>query len=132
MLSTGRRDLIANRWEPFVHTIDFVGVDYGTAAFIAQIRLMRDTSGTPLVDLATVGSVGTQGITIVAVTTDTGGVPTTATSLRINEATMESLPLPAEIGNDLDLYWDLQITPSGGTKFRCLEGLFTVHAGVTH
>lgn len=94
-----------------------------------------------MVDLSTVPSAGTEGINIVSVANediDFGGsigvvnVPVTTISIRINEATVEALPEPAELGDDVTLYWDMQITPSGGTKYRALEGTFTVHAGVTH
>jgi hypothetical protein len=131
-MQTGRRDLVANRWEPFIHTIDIVGVDYSAATFLAQVRAVKDSGGLPLVALSTVGSVGTEGITVTGTTTDAGGIPTTSISIRINEATVEALPEPAELGDDVTLYWDMQVTPSGGNKFRMLEGTFTVHAGVTH
>lgn len=131
MPTAGTRDLVANRWEPFVHTIDFVGFDWSAANFIAQVRMTRDATGSALVDLSTVGSVGTEGITVVEVVM-TAGVPTTTVSMRINEATMEALPAAGEVGDDIVLYWDMQVTPSGGVKARWLEGTFTVHAGVTH
>jgi hypothetical protein len=129
--TTGILNLVANRWEPFVYTIDFEEFDYSAASFIAQVRLTRDAGGTPLVNLSTVGGVGTEGITIVGVIT-TDGVATTSISIRIKEATIEALPEPIETGDDVTLYYDLQITPSGGVKYRALEGTFTVHAGVTH
>lgn len=128
---TGQLNLTANRWEPFIYTIDFEGFDYTGATFAMQVRAVKDSGGTPLVSLGTVGSVGTEGITITGVTT-TDGVPTTGISIRINEATVEGLPEPAELGDDVTLYYDLQITPSGGNKYRALEGAFVVHAGVTH
>lgn len=132
MPSTGRRDLVANRWEPFVHTVAFEGFDYSAATFAMQVRLTPDAAGSPLVSLATVGSIGTEGITITG-TTVAGGITTTNISVRINEATMAALPLPAERGATMLLAWDMQITPSGGgTKFRVLEGAFTVSPGVTH
>lgn len=128
---TGPLKLTANRWEPFIYTIDFEGFDYTGATFAMQVRAVKDSGGTALVNLATVGSVGTEGITIVGVTT-TDGIPTTSISIRINEATVEALPEPAELGEDIVLRWDMQITPSGGNKYRALEGAFTVSAGVTH
>jgi len=51
--------------------------------------------------------------------------------LRINETTMEALPLPGERGNDLEYAWDLHVTPSGGIKDKYLGGKFTIRAGVT-
>ena len=131
-MKTGRRDLDANRWEPFIHTIDFAaGVDWTTANYLMQVRATKDAGGSALVDLTTVGSVSTQGVNVLGSST-VDGVLTTSVSIRINEATMEGLPEPAELGDDLVLYWDMQVTPSGGNKMRILEGKFTVKAGVTH
>jgi hypothetical protein len=132
MPSTGRCDLLANRWEPLVRTFAFEDRDFTGASFIAQVRLTRDAAGSALISLATVGSVGTEGIAIVGVETDSDGVDTTTILMRINEATMEALPAAGEVGEDVTLYWDMQITPSGGSKYRALEGEFVVHAGVTH
>lgn len=131
MLNTGRRDYVANRWEPFVTTIDFEGFDYASATFLMQVRAVKDSGGAALVDLATVGNIATEGITITGVTT-TDGVPTTGISIRVNEATIEGLPEPSLLGDDVTLYYDLQITPSGGNKYRALEGNFIIKAGVTH
>lgn len=130
MPSTGRLDLVANRWEPFVHTIDFEGFDFTGAIFAMQVRLTRDATGDPLVNLSTVGGVGTEGVTITGVATVTG-LTTSSISIRINEPTVEGLPFPSERGEDSALYWDMQITPSGGVKYRALEGKFIVHAGVS-
>lgn len=139
--STGPRDLVANRWEPFIEPIRFEGQDLTGATFIAQIRATRDAGGTAPVDLSTVGGIGAEGITIVSVANedvDFGGdlgvvnVPVTTVSMRINEATMEALPEPQELGDDVIYWWDMQVTPSGGVKYRALEGTFTIHAGVSH
>lgn len=129
MPDTGRRDLVANRWEPFVHTIAFEGFDFTGAVFKMQIRLTPDTPGTPLVDLATV-TTSVEGVRLVSVTT-TDSVPTSTVSIRIDELTVEGLPAADELGNNAVLAWDMQITPSGSDKFRVLEGTFTVKAGVT-
>lgn len=142
MPSTGRRDLVANRWEPFVHVFRYEGQNLTGATIIAEVRDRRD-GGFVRATLATVGSVGTEGITIVSVANediDFGGdigvlnVPVTTLSMRINEATMEAMdvaPDAGEPGEDGVVWWDKQITPAGGVKYRALEGTFTVHAGVT-
>ena len=141
MPTTGRRDLIANRWEPFVEPIRFVGQDLTGATFIAQVRDRRD-GGMLRADLATVLDVDDEGITFVSMANedyDFGGdvgvvnVPVTTVSMRIDEDTMEAMdvPLNGEAGEDGTIWWDMQITPSGGVKYRALEGSFTVHAGVT-
>lgn len=141
MPSTAPLPLVANRWEPFVYEIRIEGLDLTNATFVAQVRRTRDTSEAPFADLSTVASVRTEGITIVSVgneNIDFGGeagvvnVPVTTISMRINETTVENMPKPDEIGEDVSYYWDGQVTPSGGTKYRFAEGPFVVHAGVTH
>jgi hypothetical protein len=51
--------------------------------------------------------------------------------LRVDKATMSALPFPASRGGDIDLYWDLHITPSGGDEGNYAGGTFTVVAGAT-
>lgn len=124
--------LAGDRFTPLVDTIDVVGVDLTGATFKMQVRDRKD-GGTVRSDLATVGSVGTEGVTLVGVTT-VDGAPVSQISFRINEATMEAMPDSAdglEAGEDVPLYWDMHITPSGGVKFVAFAGEFTVKAGVT-
>lgn len=155
MFGTGTLALAANRWTPFVHTIAFLGYDLTGADFAMQIRDYRD-GGAERADLATVGGVGIEGITLVYAGTATVAVhiaagrleaipdgyaedddlTLTLLSIRLNEPTVEGMPFAGvdgegEVGEDLDLYWDLLITPAGGVKFRALEGVFTIKAGVT-
>lgn len=139
MSFTVRRDLVANRWEPFVHVVRFEGVSYAGASFAAEVRDRKD-GGFARATLATVGGVGTEGITIVSTANedidfggDTGvqNVPVTTVSMRINEPTVEAMAVAPEAGDDGVIWWDMQITPSGGVKFRPLEGTFTIKAGVT-
>ncbi len=51
--------------------------------------------------------------------------------MRINEATMEAMPDAPEIGDDIELVWDMHITPSGGVKAVYFTGKFTVRDGST-
>ena len=144
-VTTGRRDLVANRWEPFVHVIRFEGQDLTGATIIGSVRDRKD-GGFERVALATVGSVATEGFTIVSVADeeiDFGDdiglvtVPVSTISMRINEATMEAMGTATlaagaqEDGDDGSIWWDMQITPSGGVKYRALEGTFVPKAGVT-
>lgn len=125
--------LAGDRFTPLVDTIEVVGIDLTGATFKMQVRDRKD-GGTVRADLATVGSVGTEGVTLVGVTTDGDAVPTSTLSFRINEATMEAMPDSAdglEAGADVPLWWDMHITPSGGVKFVAFAGVFTVRAGVT-
>lgn len=130
MPSTGQLNLAANRWEPFVYTIDFEGLDLTGATFAMQVRDRKD-GGFVRADLSTVTSVGTEGVTLAGVTT-ADGLTTSSISIRINEPTMEAMGVAREIGADGVVWWDMQITPSGGVKYRALEGTFTVKAGVTN
>ena len=144
-VTTGRRDLVANRWEPFVHVFRYEGQDLTGATIIGSVRDRRD-GGFERVALATVGSVATEGFTIVSVANediDFGGdvgvvnVPVSTISMRINEATMEAMGTATlaagaqEAGDDGNIWWDKQITPTGGVKYRSLEGTFTLKAGAT-
>jgi hypothetical protein len=137
--------LVANRWEPFVHVFRFEGQGLTGATFAAEVRDRKD-GGFARAVLATVGSAGTEGITLVSVANedvDFGGdigvvnVPVSTVSMRINEPTMEAMGTAhlaagaAEVGDDGSIWWDMQITPAGGVKYRALEGQFTVKAGVT-
>lgn len=148
---TGVLPIVADRWTAFTKTLSFIGIDWTDAVFAAQVRTEPDVSGPPLVDLATVGTSAAEGVHLIYAGSDTidahvaagrlddvpeGFAGTDAALLsqvgiRINEATMEGLPFPAERGDDLQLAWDLHITPAGGLKEKWLEGRFTVHAGVT-
>lgn len=131
MPETGRRDLVVRPNAPWVHTIDYEGFDFTGATFSAQFR-DRKNGGNLRADLGTVASVGTEGITLTGVT-ETDGIPTSHLSMRLNEATTEgwitSPSVESEAGEDGTIYWQLQITPSGGVKFNALEGEVTVKAG---
>lgn len=151
MITTGRYDIGADRWVACIRTFAFVGLDFTGATFIAQVRLTPDATGSPLVNLATVGSLASEGICLLYAGTDTitnhiaagrisevpsgytgaSSVALSQLGFRINETTMEALPFPAERGDDAILAWDMQITPSGGIKDKYLGGTFTVRAGVT-
>lgn len=98
--------------------------DLTSATCQMQVRQLPDATGTPLIDL-TNAAVGSEGILLTTVSGQT------TMTIQINEATIEGLPSAAEVGTDLVLYYDLQITPSGGIKSVWLRGMFTVRAGVT-
>lgn len=132
MIETGKLDLRARRWTPFVYVIDFEGLDFSAATFASEIRLYRDAPGAALISLANAAS-NAQGVSV-SVTTD-GAVPTSHVQLRINETTLEALLLnstPAAHGKDVRLVWDIHITGGGFIKTRWLEGDFTILAGATH
>ncbi len=151
MIEPGRYDIGADRWVACIRTFAFVGFNFTSATFVAQVRLTADATGSPLVDLSTVATAAEEGLRLIYGGTDTianhiaagrlGEVPdgyTSATSvalsqigMRINESTMEGLPFPSERGGDVTLAWDMHITPSGGIKDKYLGGEFVVRSGVT-
>jgi hypothetical protein len=129
MLSPGRVDLTGDRFTPFIREISFAPIDLTAAVMKAQVRDRKD-GGTIRADLATVTIAGTEGLRLDSVSA-IGGITTSIVTMRINESTMEAIPYGTERGDDLLLYWDLHITPSGGAKEVYLFGNFTVLAGVT-
>jgi hypothetical protein len=153
MIEPGRYDIAADRWVACIRTFTFRGVDFTGATFAAQVRVLPDAGGSPLVNLATVGSLAAEGISLIYGGTDTITNHITAGRLlevpdgyvagdslalsevgfRINETTMEGLPMPPseDSGDAMPLAWDMHITPSGGIKDKYLGGTFTVRAGVT-
>lgn len=151
MIQPGRYDIGADRWVACIRTFAFVGLDFTSAVFASHVRLVPDVTGSPLVTLATVGSLASEGISLVYGGTDTitnhiaagrltevpdgyvtgDSLALSQVGFRINETTMEGLPFPTERGDDAVLYWDMHITPSGGIKDKYIGGLLTVRAGAT-
>lgn len=133
MFDTVNLPLAAGRWVPFVYDIDIVGIDLTGATFAAQVHETKDrTVGTPRASLTTQVT-DVEGVRLVSVVT-TDGVPTSSIRIRINEATMEAMNVATgrNAGRyDGNAFWDMHITPSGGTKFLAFEGTFTIKAGVT-
>lgn len=129
MQTPGLLPFSGDRQTPFVRTLTFTGIDLTSAVMKAQVRDRKD-GGTVRADLATVLTVNTEGLYLVSAGS-VGGTMTSVVVMRINESTMEAMPYGTEIGDDLDLYWDMHITPSGGVKQRYLHGAFTLRAGVT-
>ncbi len=126
MIRPATLPLAGGRWEPFIYTIEFPGVDLTGATFLMQIRIKPDASGTALISLVAAASTA-QGLSI----TVTDG--STTLQIRINETTMEGLPKPVEVGDNSVLYYDLQVTrPGVHEKTRYFVGTFTAESGVTN
>lgn len=159
METPARLDWGADRYVPFIRTMALVGYDLTGAAFIMQVRDRKD-GGTLRADLATVASASAEGVRLVYAGSDTVAAHVTAGRLtnaiyeavnsatgakyaaadivavsqigiRINETTMEAMPLGDPAGSNELLYWDIQITPLGSTKDVYAYGNFAVRAGVT-
>jgi hypothetical protein len=130
MQQVARLALGARRWQPYLKTFRFAGVDLTGAALEMQIRLYPNAPGSPLVDLDTVTDSNAQGVRLLGVE-EVDGVPVSTVSIKINETTVEALPFAAEAGDDTVLAWDMQVTQAGGYKEVWAEGEFWVLAAVT-
>lgn len=151
METPARIDINADRWVACIRELAFVGFDFTGATFIGQVRTIADAPGTPLVDLATVGTSTAEGIRLIYGGTDTvanhitagrlteaptgyaltDSVALSSVGIRINETTMEGLPEPDDTGDSITFAWDMHITPAGGVKDKYCGGSFVVRAGVT-
>ena len=138
--------LVADRWTPFVHRIEYQGENLTGAAMSAHVRLTPDAPGTPALSFANgAGAILVYGGTASVAdhlaagrisevpegmaTTDL--LPLSIIQLEATEAGMEAMPFPADRGDDALFYWDMHITPAGGTKQVYFRGTFTVRAGAT-
>lgn len=144
-------DILADRWVACIRKIAFVDQNFTSATFLAQVRAQKDATGSPLVNMTTIGGAGAEGVWLDYSGTDTvnnhiaagrlpeippgmAGTTSVAVSvvgLRVNETTMEGLPEPNTLGDDWPGFWDLHITPSGGVKDKYAGGSFIVRAGAT-
>jgi hypothetical protein len=120
MIEAAVYEMRVNRHTPFKWVLEYAGADWSTATVLMQVRQLPEQSGTALLELNS-GSEFTLAYS--------SGV--TTFTLLIPEADIEALPAAAETGQDLTLYYDVQITPPGGIKEVYVRGKFTVIAGVT-
>src|SRR4051812_9352650 len=122
-------DLYADRHATYFDTFSWIGSDFTSGVFKMQARLKKDTTGTPLINLTSVTTF-VEGIALLYAGTDTIAnhiaagrmteVPTGYTSsssvllsqirVVISDTTLQSMPFPAERGDDLELAYDLVIT----------------------
>ena len=113
------------RSNPLDETIIINGIDLTGAAFLLEVRDRRD--GGALRATLTTQVSAVEGVYLSSVET-VEGVPVSTLQIRFDEATMEAMPLPTEVGDDLTIVWGMHITPSGGTKFMAFDGPFTIKA----
>jgi|GEM_PF-2522318 len=76
------------------------------------------------------------GLTSAALASFTFSTPTlnsgdTTTTATISQAIINALPQPANVGDPIDLAFDIYVTPSGGAKELVFGGIFKVNPGVT-
>ena len=130
MDQVARLPLGGRRWQPYVKTLRFSGVDLTGADLRLQVRLYRNAPGQPVIDLVTVTNGNAEGLRLVSVEM-VDDRPVSTVAIKINETTIEGLVFLGEAGDDTVLAYDLQITPVGGYKQVWVEGEFWVLAAVT-
>ena len=123
-------DLQVYRSVPFILAMEFSDVDLTGASFKSQVRLYDGAPGSPLIDLATVGSAGVQGIWLQGVT-EIAGVDVSTVIMRINQSTLATLPNASERDRPLSLAWDMLVTPADGVSERWVYANFLALPGST-
>lgn len=126
-ITPGTLALRANRWTPFVYSIDIEGLDLTGATLAMQVRERKD--GGNIEASLSAAAAGSQGLSLTVDTTGTD--PVTTITIQIDETTMESMSAATEAGDDAVFYWDMHVTPTGGIKQVYFAGTFTVVAGST-
>ncbi len=129
MATSAQLVLPVERYEPCVRTIIVRGLDLRGAVMRSQVRPGPDVPGPALIDLATVTTVGAQGIRVADFVVD-GGVPVSTLEIVIDEASVMALPYAGRIGGAAALAYDLQATVAG-RKRKLFGGAFIVLPGVT-
>jgi hypothetical protein len=115
---------------PFKKQITMNGVDMTGGTLIAQVRLMPEAGGSPLLDLAMVTTAGQQGFRFISADTS-GAVPVSRFEMCIDKASLVGLPLAAEPDDDACFAIDFHPTPSGGLQRSSNTAPFIVAPGVT-
>lgn len=124
MINPVTRDLTVPRNAPLILTILVRNKELTDAVCAMQVRDLPDAPGDARIGL-TMQTVGTQGISIDVVEGDS------TITIQIDKATLQALPAPAVIGEDLPLWWDLTVDPTDSELAVWVRGLFIVQAGVT-
>ena len=155
MIQPAKIDIRVDRDVPLVRTFAFCDFDFTGAALKMEVRRYPGEPGTALLSL-TGQSTDVQGLRIIYAGSDTvqnhilagrlsaappsadGGtldlstiIQLTQIRIRVDKANVVALPSPQEVSDDLDLVYDLHITPVGGDEDVYASGLFTIVAGVT-
>jgi hypothetical protein len=148
----------ADRWVACRRTFKFMHFDFTGASFRLQVRNYADDVTGSLINLVTAGA-GAEGLHLTYGGSDTianhiaaGRMtevpkwlnPTTGEqyeasdvvslsiiSMRITAAHMSALPFSTPKGDEVELAWDLHITPAGGDEDRYVGGPFIVEPGAT-
>lgn len=125
MFETVNAPIELHRNVPFQGFLYIIGVDLTGAAARFEVR-DRPDGGELRVGLNAAAS--GDSVRISAETID--GVATTTIEIFITETTIETLPMAPEVGDDLPLFYGLQLTPVDGTKFLAFQSTFLVKGTV--
>ena len=129
----------ADKRVSFTHSTYVAGVDLTSAAFFCQIRHKFGDVGVPIISLSNAAS-GVQGVSAVFIPEITfydsdscSEVTTSATqiTMRVDEVTLEALPLATPTNLQLVMVYDLHVTPPGADKYVAYGGEFFVFPGST-
>lgn len=130
-------DIEAFKRVPFDDDVAIIGEDLSSASFLMHIRAQAGDTGTPLVSLGN-ASPPTQGVSATYSPTyqyqdgaETITAPASLIRIIIAEATLEALALGTPYDEPVDLFYDLHVTPAGGTKRVQFGGKFILNPGVT-
>lgn len=129
MRRAARLPIRADRHTPCAFVLRFKRLDLTGAEMRVQVRLYPDAGGAPLIALSNVSEPRVLGLWLRDVEV-VDGQPLSVVEFFIPEALIEGLP-NTELGQDLELAWDMTIKPIGGVEQKRLFGPFTVIAGVT-
>jgi hypothetical protein len=124
---------------PLVYSTFIAGVDLTTAAFLCHIRQKFGDSGLPIITLSKAAA----GVQVVSATYMPAltyydcysrkdiTVPATVITMRIDEATLEAVPLANPTNQPLQLVYDVHNTPTGSDKYVAYGGDFYLFPGST-
>lgn len=124
MIVPGTLALRGTRTTPLAFRILFRGIDLTGAALAGTVRQEYDN---PVSSITLPGGVGAgvTGLRLISVAV-VDSVPNSLVELFITKTNMEGIGAAEELGEDLEWRWWMNVTPSGGTLARYLEGAFVV------
>lgn len=136
MSQTAQFDYTVKRNVAHSDDIIFEAVDLTGADLFMQVRAYKGAPGDAMLTLEN-STAPAQGLSVSVTTTE--GVPDSTVFIRIDKATIQGmLPFTVSGGapsrapaSDVTLFYDLLITPSGGTEDRRTEGKFIILEGVS-
>lgn len=157
MADPAQIDIIADRRVAYFNDWSFLDVNWAGSSFEMEVRLVRDTVDTPLLEATSGGGslsllyTGTATVTahIAAgrltpevyslINPATGVNYASGDSVTLSQLHMQlasigflaAFPFASERGDDLQAYYDIIRTPATGDAELIMRGKFTLRAGVT-